>query len=143
MDNKESVNEFLSKVYGEPMTLKQFMAMIVIKSFRRSWSEQEQPVRQRRRELVMAMALEVAEIRKSTRQATGLCELAIENVITGDFSSLRSWAHEFNFEGDDLEYQERYRPLFVKFKKLCLEAADFLEHIENNGFSISKEEVVS
>jgi len=132
-NDKKRVDDFLSQVHGRPVTLDEIMIGIAAKNFRRSWSEQEQPIRVRRRELLIAMVVELVEIRKTTIQATAFCEMAIEDVIVGDFDGLRSWVEVFEFKRDDDDRRGRLVPLFARFKLLCWEAADFLENVEAKG----------
>jgi hypothetical protein len=79
----DKADGLLSKMLGKQTTLETFFMDGLVKDMQRSWTMQPLESRRTRMQIILAMAGELAEIRKTTIQATRFCEWAIEGVITG------------------------------------------------------------
>lgn len=110
-----------------PVGWEEAFAARLMARFNDSWSEQQATVRKLRMRYVLRMAAELAEIRKTENFSTGMCEWAIEAIITGDMVFLKDcigYLSEDEFKknvGDD-ERGARYAVLFAKFREICEEA---------------------
>lgn len=122
----DDVKKLIDRVFF-PAGWEEAFAGRLIDRFRNSWSEQSPTVRKTRMRYVLAMAAELAEIRKTENFSTAMCEWAIEAVIMGDIPDLKNcieWLSEKEFAkniGDD-EEGARYAEIFAKFRDICEEA---------------------
>lgn len=91
--------------------------------------------RRRRLKAIINLSIELGRIRDIDIHATGLGEIAIENLIEGDLDGVKDWAEHFTFNIErqgykdyaeryaTLDYVERYATLWSKFRELLLAAA--------------------
>lgn len=126
----DKADGLLSRMLGRQTTLETFFMEGLVKDMRRSWTMQPLESRRTRMQIILAMAGELAEIRKTTIQATRFCEWAIEGVITGKVRDMEIALSGISFEGEDEEYAGRYRPVFAKFRQITEEAIQSMKALE-------------
>lgn len=93
-----------------------------VEMLRRSWFCQDRAEQKARLAAVIDLSVELARIRSIDIFATGLGEIAIMEVITGDWEALARWVDDFTFAHEGVECARRYGPLWAQFR-LTLEAA--------------------
>jgi hypothetical protein len=126
MSLKDKAKEYLdpkSKNFmGTGLTLEKMMQVGLAQSIERAFFRQRKEEKKRRLEYIINLSYELLRIRKHTNFATGLCEIAIENVIEGDWKGVEMWAAHFEFAEEQKELREEYAPLFNAFRRLLLDA---------------------
>ena len=130
MSDEKKMDDLLSRVFWREASVREMLLTKCLKDFQRGWSQQLTEARKRRREILLEMAAELFEIRKTTMSATAWCEFAMEDVIVGDARMLRCWADGFLFKDEDEEYRNQLAAVFAKFRQISLDAADFLDASE-------------
>lgn len=113
---------WFERLFLKGKTLDEVLLDGAVERWKTSWSEQSREEKRRRMHFVLAMAAELNEIRKTNRHATAWCEMAIEDVIIGDWKSMPMHISMFEFKDDDPTYRERYAPIFARFRQICEEA---------------------
>lgn len=106
---------------GTGMTMRELLAKHTLESLSASWALQGRAERKRRLGLVRDLILELDRIRSVSRFSTGLGEVAVEDVICGDWKRVAGWAAdlEFSDDGDD----PVHGPLWARFRELLRSAA--------------------
>jgi hypothetical protein len=126
MSLKDKAKEYLdpkSKNFmGTGLTLEKMMQVGLAQSIERAFFRQRKEEKKRRLDFIMRLSVELVKIREHTNFATGICEMAIEDVIEGDWKGVEMWAGHFDFAGECKEMQEQYIPIFAAFQQILNEA---------------------
>lgn len=88
----------------------------------RSWCLQDKYTRKHRLSTVIALAIELEDIKKVNRFSTAFGEQAIEAVIQGDWRELEEVAKFLTFESEIPDIRDQFKPLWEKFRTLALTA---------------------
>ncbi len=108
---------------GSGLSMADFLRLGGAEKYAASWSNQDRDERKRRLTAVMALSIELAHIRESTNFSTGLCEMAIESIIEGDWKMVAEWADHLSFATEGAELREEYASIFAGFRELLLQVA--------------------
>jgi len=117
----EMLNPDSPNFMGTGMTLKDFMLAGEIERIQRSFERQSREERHRRLEIAIRMAVEYDQVRRNTIQNGAFARQAIEDVITGDTSSLRIDLDLLSFIGEG-DWCKPYVEAYAKFRELIQEA---------------------
>ncbi len=87
-----------------------------------SWCFQNKEERKHRLHTLTALVVELERIRSIDIFATAFGDMAIEDVIQGDWASVAETISWFTFPGDDQQIQDKYTPLWEGFRAILLAA---------------------
>jgi hypothetical protein len=107
---------------GTGLSLPELLASGRLQAFMNSLGEQSRDERHRRLKYLVLLGAELAKIRETETFATGLAEMAIEDLIKGDWAGVRSLADGFRFTDEHPSISSRYAPLYARFAELLDEA---------------------
>lgn len=106
-----SITEKLAKVYEEHL----------LQMFQASWCLQDRPTRKHRLTTIMALSVELDAIKRVDIFSTAWGEQVIEAIIQGDWREAEEVVGYLTFP-ERPEVQEKYEPLWEKFRTLALTA---------------------
>jgi hypothetical protein len=107
------------------ISFEKLMAMYEERTFEmvhKSWCLQEKAVRRHRLQTVVALILELEEIKKVDIFSTAFGEQAIEAVIQGDWHEVEEVIEFQTFEAEEPKIRDRYKDLWEKFRIIALTA---------------------
>ena len=107
---------------GSGLNFSEFMLMGDIKRFKTSFGSQKNTEQRRRLDYIIKASVALHEIRKESIFASGLCEMAIEDIIKGDWNSLQRWAGKIPIFEVASDIKEACEVLWVPFIKIIREA---------------------
>lgn len=92
--------------------------------YERWFGTQSREERRRRMKYLIQLCAEQERLVSVDISATGLSEALIENVIEGDWISVKSWIERLKFEEERKEYRSLMAKRFEKFVAIAQEAYD-------------------
>lgn len=107
-----STSEKLAKAYEEHL----------LQMVQESWCLQDKPTRKHRLTTVIALSVELDAIKRVNIFSTACGEQVIEAVIQGDWREVEEMVEYLTFSTECSEIQEKYCPLWEKFRTLALTA---------------------
>jgi hypothetical protein len=97
-----------------------------------SWCLANKSERKHRLKTIIALVLELEEIKKVDKFATTFGDMAIEAVICGDWKEFEQVCEYQTFKDESIEIQKRYAPLWEKFRTIA-ETAIAEERVRNTS----------
>ena len=85
----------------------------------RSWCLADKAVRKHRMRTIIALAVELEEIKKVNIFSTSFGEMAIEAVIQGDWKELEEVVGYQTFKSEHPDIQAQFAPLWEKFRLIA------------------------
>lgn len=87
-----------------------------------SWCLQDKAERKHRLKTIIALGVELEEIRRTEKFNSNLGEAAIEAIIEGDWEDAERWVDHFTFEDEEEAVRDRYAVIWEKFRVILMTA---------------------
>ena len=90
-----------------------------LEEIQNSWCLADKAARKHRLKTLIALVLELEEIKKVSIFSTAFGEMAIEAVIQGDWRELEEVVGYQTFKAESKEIQDQFAPLWEKFRAIA------------------------
>jgi hypothetical protein len=127
MSTKEKAASFVDKLFAK-------FGEWRMEQVSRSWCLVSRDERKLRLRTVMALSVELDQIKKVSIFSTGLAESCIEDLIEGNWTVVSEFIGHFTFEREDVsdEMRKLWKPFVVMLRAACAEE-ESLARLEEKG----------
>jgi len=109
---------------GSGLDFGDWMRTLDILRYERWYGNQARDEKKRRMKYLIALCAEQERLVESDISATGLSQSLIEDLIQGDWNSVKSWTTALKFEEENQSWREEMQKRFAKFVEIAQEAYD-------------------
>jgi hypothetical protein len=111
-----------SNFLGSGLPMKEAMMVRWIERFHQSFGQQARKERKRRLHFITELSIELRKVKEKITFATGLAEQVIEDLIEGDWDSVRMWRDHYGPDDPDMQQSgaaEAYSHFYELLCQIC------------------------